>query len=132
MDTTSDNGFPVSQRFNEEGTSVAGIVASYSEGVGKFGPVPIMNITTDDGERAVWLFSQILREKVGKAAPKPGEKVVVTYLGEKVSNATGNRYKNWKVETPDRPAEVPDFADWAAETTYQGEAPPGDGAPWGS
>ena len=132
MDTTSDNGFPESHRFTAEGDSVGGTVKSYTEGVGKFGPVPIMNLDTDMGERAVWLFSSILREKVGKAAPKPGEKVIVTYLGEAVSASSGNSYKKWNVETPDRPAEVPDFASWAGDSTYQHEAPPEDGAPWGS
>lgn len=130
MDTTSDNSFPQSHRFNAEGDSITGDVKSYTEGVGKFGPVPIMNLDTDMGERAVWLFSSILREKVGKAAPKIGERVVVTYLGEAVSASSGNAYKKWNVETPDRPAEVPDFAGWAHDSTYQGDTE--EGAPWGS
>ncbi len=131
MSTAPDKDFPESHRFNDEGNSIAGTVKSYTEGAGKFGPVPIMNLDTDMGERAVWLFSSILREKVGKAAPKIGEHVVVTYLGEAVSSASGNTYKKWSVETPARPAEVPDFASWAQDSTYRGDEPmPEEPSPW--
>ena len=131
-DTTSVNEHPESFRFTNEGDRFDGTVTDYSEGIGKFGPVPILQASDANGKVwSVWLFSSILKEKVGRAAPKPGERVVVTYLGERTSQASGNTYKAWSVDCPDREATLPDFAGWAAYSTYQGELPPDDGgSPW--
>ena len=134
MSDTTPTEYPTSHRFENDGDSIAGAVVRYSEGPGKFGPVPIMVLDTDMGERSIWLFSSILREKVGKAKPLPGERVVVTYLGQRTSQATGNTYKAWGVDVSDRTPSAPPFDDWAggASTYHDDELPSdgGSGSPW--
>ncbi len=128
--TSTSGDFPESWRgFNADGDLFVGTVDGYSEGPGKFGPVPILQASDTEGKAwSIWLFSSILREKVGKAAPKPGEKIVVTYLGEATSQASGNTYKRWAVEMPERDATLPDFSEWALQNPDEGKPDWGEGS----
>jgi hypothetical protein len=57
--------------------------------------------------------------------------VRVEFLGSKRSEASGFNYKDWRVTCPERATETyePPFDEWAADSTYQGELPPDEGAP---
>lgn len=133
-DSRADKDFPASFHFNEPGDSVTGKLVRWDRGPSKFGDeqIPIAVLETEAGPRGVWLFSAVLKAKFGELKPKAGEVVRVEFLGTKKSATSEFSYKNWSVSAPEREAEeyVPDFADWAADSTYQGEVPPVGDSPW--
>lgn len=110
---TTETNYPPNWIFDDDGDEVAGTFVAFDEGQTRdYGLKPILIL---DGagaleeRRTVWLFGilpgQFAKEleRRGASDLTVGESIVITRLGEKVSESTGRTYTDYRVLFPDRP-----------------------------
>lgn len=112
-----DEGYAPSWIPEKPGDTIVGTLVRASTGFTSFGPAPVIELVTDDGDRfSVWLFYETLKSEMRRMKPAPGERVAVRYLGEaQVKNQTKGRksaYHNYRVAV-DRPIGS-ETVDWNA------------------
>lgn len=73
------------------------------------GPYPVVTLQTPAGERNVHAFHSVLRRSLARRAPKIGDEVTITYLGERPGGKNGT-YHDYKV----RGGQGQEF-DWATQ-----------------
>lgn len=76
-------GYPESWIPKKKDEHIAGEFVRLEIGNSNFGPAPIAVLSDPSGkEWSLWLFHTALLNQFKQAAPQPGDKVVVLYLGE--------------------------------------------------
>jgi hypothetical protein len=121
----STDQFPETFLPNRPAT-VEGVFDRYDAGVTRDGDEkPIAVLEIDGRERSLWLLSKVLRNQFRKLNPEQGERLVITFAGEKTKSASGRQYWNDIVVAPDRPVEPmtvdhPLFQDDAEEVDDHG------------
>lgn len=80
-------GLPVSSdfaptwRFDEEHAKVSGTVVDRREFTGRWGPLEILDIQTEDGVRSVFCDKKALKDWINAENPQPGDSVEMKYEG---------------------------------------------------
>ena len=80
----------------EDDPKIVGEVTTLSEREGAYGRYPIVTVRTQDGERAIHAFHEVLANELARIAPKVGDKIGVKYLG-KHPERSYHRYRAVKV-----------------------------------
>jgi hypothetical protein len=111
--STSEATYPPNWIFDDDGDEVEGKYVAFDEGQTRdYGLKPILLLDDVGGladRRTVWLFGilpgQFAKEleRRGTSDLVPGERIVITRLGEKKSESTGRMYTDYRVSFPDRP-----------------------------
>jgi len=101
--------FPQAWRPEKEGDQIVGYLIRVETGSTPYGPAPVVIVRGEDGaEHAIWLFSEAVKTGFRRAAPQPGEKIGIRYLGEQEVKhpqpGRKNTYHNFRVVV-DRPVE---------------------------
>ncbi len=110
MNETSSE-YPPTWMPSEVGDTLSGTLVRYSEGPSSFGEgsIPIAVIVDEAGEEKSLWCGAVLGSKMARTRRKPGERIIVKYLGTRES-ASRRSYIDWSVELPERPAYEPDWA----------------------
>jgi hypothetical protein len=95
----ADGDYPESWQPSREGDEIAGQVVRYERGNTARGERVIVIVQPAEGgpERSVWLLHTALINKFAERRPKPGELVLIRYLGKRTS-AGDNEYADYRVE----------------------------------
>ncbi len=73
--------------------------------------VPLLTVANNHGRAPFWGFTTVIRRKLLRLKPQPGERVRIT-RGPKRTNRKGKPYYEDRLECPDRPRSS--VVDWAA------------------
>lgn len=79
------------------GERIKGNIVDIATGDGGYGPYPIVTLDTDDGEKAVHAFHQVLRTELARRRPKIGDEIEVTYLGKRENQSGNGSYHAYRV-----------------------------------
>jgi hypothetical protein len=119
--------FPKAWVPEQPGEELAGELDRYESGTTAYGEQTIAVLRTLDGaERAVWLIHAVLRDEFAKLQPRPGELVLIRYLGKREPAGGGSAYVSYRLEV-DRPDAVPDWAAVGGEPAQISDPPPEQG-----
>jgi hypothetical protein len=66
----------------EDSPKIVGEVTALSEREGTYGRYPIVTLRTEQGERAIHAFHEVLANELARIAPKVGDKIGVKYMGK--------------------------------------------------
>src|SRR5438309_67877 len=101
------------------GETLVGVIRSYGEAQGKYGPCRTAVIQRDEGAKvSLWIASTVLLDAFRKAKPKVGERIGIRYLGKHPEKGY-NRF----ALVVDRPETETDFAPLGGEEPAQASEP---------
>lgn len=104
----ADTATPESWVPEQPGEEIAGELVRYEEGQTAYGRQVIAVIRPPGGEeRSIWLLHAVLRGEFAKLRPRPGELLLIRYLGKK-QGGDGTSYASYRLEI-DRDDAAPDW-----------------------
>jgi len=91
--------------FNPENTDdqVTGVVAGFTSREGRFGTVPVMVLTTPEGDVSVAMGRSVLRGSFKQSGAQVGDEITIIFHGK----APGKSYYLYTVRCPAREASMP-------------------------
>ena len=114
-DTLADaleGNYPDAFMFEEEGARIIGKVRGFTKGFSKYGPHLVVTIQNEEnGETiSVHCLHTSLRNQMLEADPKPGDRIGIIYVGDRVAETgkrKGTAYKEFRVrvDSPNRSAQ---------------------------
>jgi hypothetical protein len=79
----------------------------FASGATRDGEPKVIAVGDIDGrERSLWLLGTAVKSQFRKIDPRQGERLAITFAGEKTESANGRPYWNDVVVAPDRPVET--------------------------
>lgn len=108
---SDSNGFPRGWKFHSDSGDADGEIflgrftGVIEQGETKdYGAKPVARFIHEETgeERSIWLFTQVILDKMVKLAPETGELVEIKYLGKKKSKSSTRTYANYSVTAPER------------------------------
>lgn len=97
LEEEADRETPESWVPEQAGEQIAGELVRYERGTTAYGERIIAVLRTRQGrERSVWLLHAVLRGEFARLRPRPGERLLVRYLGRKKSD-NGTEYAAYKL-----------------------------------
>jgi hypothetical protein len=80
----------------KEGDTIEGIIEKVDETITEFGEQHFLELATGDGKVTVWCNS-ILNEQVESEDVKPGDHILIKFLGLKKSRKGNRSYKDYLI-----------------------------------
>ena len=99
------------------GEQIAGEIGELSSHVDYNGDpyaVVTINAGPEKGEQAVHAFHAVLARELRKLRPEVGEKIAISYGGQKLAKDKRTKFHAYKVAMPDRPPRVLDWDKFGA------------------
>jgi hypothetical protein len=106
-----ENKYPKTWKWDEDGSSVEGVLVGLRYAKSKFddGHVPVITLRSNGTDVSVWLPGALLR-RVSDDAPKYGD-IIKIHRGDLVPFGNeGRTYREWNVEVVRKEGEYADFS----------------------
>ena len=114
-----------------EGDELVGELIETDTRQAEHGDYPVLTFQTDDDARvAVHAFHSVLRNGLAKLSPQVGDRVVIRYLGTKISRSTGRTFHAYRVSS-DGPPKPFDWGRFGGDSNPQVDVEIDEsGLPW--